>query len=47
MDAKAKSFAIHKSRPVPMHWQEEVKTDLDRDVRLGVLEGPLMDDPAV
>lgn len=47
VDQKAKPIAIHKSRPVPVHWQEEVKRDLDRDVRLGVLEGPLMDDPAI
>ena len=47
VDAEAKPFAIHKSRPVPVHWQEQVKKDLDMDVRLGILEGPLMDDPAV
>ena len=47
VDQDAKPIAIHKSRPVPVHWQEEVKRDLDCDVRLGVLEGPLMDDPAI
>ena len=30
--------AHHKPIPVPLHWQEEVKAGLDRDVRLGVLE---------
>ena len=28
----------HKPIPVPLHWQQEVKAGLDRDVRLGVLE---------
>ena len=46
VDPEAKPVAIHKSRPVPVHWQKKAKSDLDRDVRLGVLEGPLMDDPA-
>ena len=30
--------AHHKPIPVPLHWQEEVKAGLDRDMRLGVLE---------
>ena len=47
VDPEAKPFAIHKPRPVPVHWQNEVKEGLDRDVALGVLEGPLIDDPAV
>ena len=38
VDPKAKPFAIHKSRPVPIHWREQVKAELERDVRLGVLE---------
>lgn len=37
--------AIHKSRPVPIHWQEEVKAGLDRDVRIGVLERVPMGEP--
>lgn len=34
----ANPTAHHKPIPVPLHWQEEVKAGLDRDVRLGVLE---------
>lgn len=30
--------AINTPIPVPLHWQEEVKSGLDRNVRLGVLE---------
>ena len=46
VDPDAKPVALHKPRQVPVHWQEKVKKDLDRDVRMEVLEGPLMDDPA-
>ena len=38
IDPEAKPTAYHTPLPVPMHWMEEVKEDLDRDVRLGVLE---------
>ena len=38
IDANAKPVAVHTPIPVPLHWQEEVKAGLDRDVRLGVLE---------
>ena len=31
--------------PVPLHWQEEVKAGLDRDVRLGVFEQVLVGEP--
>ena len=34
----ATAVAIHRPVPVPLHWQEQVKAELDRDVRLGVLE---------
>ena len=30
--------AHQKHVPVPLHWQEDVRTGLDKDVRLGVLE---------
>ena len=30
--------AHHSTIPVPLHWQDDVKAGLDRDVRLGVLE---------
>ena len=38
IDQNAKPVAIHKATPVPIHFQEEVKEGLDRDVRLGVIE---------
>ena len=28
----------HSPIPIPLHWQDDVKAGLDRDVRLGVLE---------
>jgi hypothetical protein len=45
VDENAKPFAIHKARPVPMHWQQEVKAGLDRDVALGVLERVPVEEP--
>ena len=38
IDPKAKPTAYHSPIPVPIHWQDDVKAGLDRDVRLGVLE---------
>jgi hypothetical protein len=38
INPEAKPVACHKPRPVPIHWQKQVKADLDRDVRLGVIE---------
>ena len=38
IDPKAKPTAYHSPIPVPIHWQDDVKAELDRDVRLGVLE---------
>ena len=38
MDPEAIPVAIHKPAMVPLHWKEQVKADLDRDVRLGVIE---------
>jgi hypothetical protein len=38
IDPNAIPAAIHTPIPVPLHWQDEVKAGLDRDVRLGVLE---------
>ena len=31
-------YAIHTPIPVPHHWKEQVKADIDRDVRLGIIE---------
>ena len=38
IDPEAKPTAYHSPIPVPIHWQDDVKAGLDRDVRLGVLE---------
>jgi hypothetical protein len=34
----AKPTAFHTPIPVPHHWKAQVKADLDRDVRLGIIE---------
>ena len=34
----AKPIAIHNPVPVPLHWEEKVLRDINRDVALGVLE---------
>ena len=36
-DKKAKPVAFHKPFPIPLHWQEKVKRQLDNDVKMGVL----------
>ena len=38
VDPQAKPVAHHTPIPVPVHWLDSVKADLDRDVRLGVIE---------
>jgi transposase InsO family protein len=38
IDPAAEPVAIHKARPVPIHFQAKVKAGLDRDCALGVLE---------
>ena len=38
VDPNAKPVAVHKPALVPIHWQEKVFQDLERDVRIGVLE---------
>jgi hypothetical protein len=45
VDPEARPVAIHTPIPVPIHWQEEVKAGLDRDVRLGVIETVPVGDP--
>ena len=40
-----KPVAVHTASPVPMHWKDEVKTGLDRDVSLGVIEPVPPDEP--
>ena len=38
VDPKAKPIATHKPVPIPINWMKDVKEQLDKDVRLGVLE---------
>ena len=38
LNPDAKPVAIHKPAVVPIHWQDKVKADLERDIALGVLE---------
>ena len=38
INQNATPVAHHTPVPVPLHWQEEVKAALDRNVRLGVIE---------
>ena len=38
VDPNAVPVAIHKPALVPIHWQDRVYADLERDVRIGVLE---------
>ena len=38
VDPKARPFAVHTPASVPIHWAKKVKSDLERDVELGVLE---------
>ena len=45
IDPSATPTAHHSPIPVPLHWQEEVKAGLDRDVRLGVIEQVPVGDP--
>lgn len=45
IDPNATPSAYHSPIPVPLHWQDEVKDGLDRDVRLGVLETVPVGDP--
>jgi hypothetical protein len=44
-DPKAKPVAVHTPVSIPIHWQVQVKEELDRDVRLGVIEPVQMGEP--
>ena len=45
VDPDTAPVAHHTPVQVPVHWQEEVKAGLDRDVRLGVIEPVPVGDP--
>ena len=47
IDPNAVPTAHHSPIRVPLHWQDEVKLGLDRDVRLGVLEQVPIGDGAI
>ena len=38
VDPNVKTVAIHKASIIPIHLKARVKVDLDRDMRLGILE---------
>ena len=38
IDPKAVPIAAHKPIPIPHHWQDIVKSELDRDCELGIIE---------
>ena len=38
VDPNGHPLAVHKPAMVPIHWQDKVLADLERDVRIGVLE---------
>ena len=45
VDPNAEPVVHHKPIPVPLHWQEQVKADLERDVALGIIEKVPIGDP--
>ena len=45
IEPDAKPVAYHTPIPVPIHWQDEVKAGLDRDVQLHVIEPVPINDP--
>ena len=38
IDPSVTPSAVHTPLPVPIHWKDEIKAQLDRDVKLGVIE---------
>ena len=46
VDPEAKPVACHIPASVPLHWQEQVRAGLERDVQLGVLERVPLNTPA-
>ena len=47
MDPNATPVACHKIIPVPLHWHDKVKADIESDVRRGILERVPDNTPAV
>ena len=46
VDPNAEPVAAHTPAPVPLHWQDEVKLQIDNDVSLGVLEKVPIGEPS-
>lgn len=46
VDEKAEPYAAHTPAPVPLHWHDAVKTQLDKDVNMGVLEKVPIGEPS-
>ena len=46
-NADAEAKPLHTPAMVPLHWQEEVKCQLDEDVVLGVLEKVPYGEPSI
>ena len=38
VDPAATPTAVHKPAPIPIHWREEIETQLKTDINLGVIE---------
>ena len=47
VDPSVTPTAFHKPVPVPIHWKDEVKAQLDRDVKLGVIEPVPWGEPTI
>ena len=45
VDPESKPIAVHKPIPVPLHWQQEMKASIDRNVKLGVLKAVTVGEP--
>jgi hypothetical protein len=45
VDPEEPPYAVHKARPVPIHWRSKVKQDIDSDVRMGILDKTPVGEP--
>ena len=46
VDSSATPYSAHTPAPVPLHWQDVVKDQLDADVAMGVLEKVPIGEPS-
>ena len=47
VDPKARPFAIHKHRPMVVHWEKETRKGLDRDTDMGVIQPKEVGEPTI